>query len=174
VSERQCGGCTLCCTLLGVTELSKPAGQQCVFEDRGGGCRIYGERPQVCRSFQCLWLRDPALLPSDDQRPDRSHVVLWLPKDAEPFAKDGLAVEPNSGETPQSALEKQIGALIDPEYPDALKSLDGAVDTLVANGWFLTVIAGKKRSLVASEQTLHAILPKPGIGNPGDPDKPES
>ena len=169
LSERECGGCTLCCTLLGVNELSKPAGQQCVFEDRGRGCRIYAERPQVCRSFQCLWLRDPALLPNDDQRPDRSHVVFWLPKDAEPFAEHGLAIPPVPGDTPQSTLEKQIGALIDSEYPDALKSFDVALDVLVANGWFLTVIAGKKRSVVASEQTLHTILPLLG----SDAEKPK-
>lgn len=52
---RSCGPCTLCCTLMGVDELDKPAAQKCAH-DCGKGCRIYDDRPTSCREFSCLWL----------------------------------------------------------------------------------------------------------------------
>jgi len=54
---RECGTCSLCCKLLGVTELGKAGGKWCEHAVvPGGGCRIYGERPRSCRVFACGWL----------------------------------------------------------------------------------------------------------------------
>jgi hypothetical protein len=53
---RSCEGCTLCCKLLEVVELGKPAATWCQHCNTGVGCRIYADRPPGCRGFFCGWL----------------------------------------------------------------------------------------------------------------------
>ncbi len=50
---RQCGECTACCTVLGVTELEKPAFTPCQHCD--AGCKIYPQRPKTCQTYSCSW-----------------------------------------------------------------------------------------------------------------------
>ena len=50
----ECGTCTLCCSLLPVSEIDKKAGTMCVHCG-GSGCLIYDERPESCRKFQCAY-----------------------------------------------------------------------------------------------------------------------
>lgn len=68
-----CDGCTLCCKVLGVTELDKPDGVWCVHAQKGRGCAIYADRPQTCRNFACEWLTSGL---DAEARPDRIHGVL--------------------------------------------------------------------------------------------------
>ena len=75
-AARTCGGCTLCCTVMGIAELAKPAGAGCPHCVSGSHCSIYGGRPGSCRSFRCQWLANPTLPAS--LRPDRSGVVLTV------------------------------------------------------------------------------------------------
>lgn len=72
--ERQCGGCTLCCKLVPVKELAKPAGVKCEHVRFGKGCAIYPLRPGACRAWACIWRLgyDSGEL----SRPDRSHLVI--------------------------------------------------------------------------------------------------
>jgi hypothetical protein len=71
---RQCGACSLCCTVLRVDTLSKLGGVACVHQDRAGpGCAIHAERPGICRAYRCLWLSG-ALDAAD--RPDALGAVL--------------------------------------------------------------------------------------------------
>lgn len=73
---RQCGGCTLCCTVLRVDELGKLGGEPCRYLDgAGAGCGIHPHRPRICRRYRCLWLQG-AFDPED--RPDRIGAVLDL------------------------------------------------------------------------------------------------
>jgi hypothetical protein len=76
-----CGECTACCKVYSIPEFKKPAGPWCSHCAIGVGCKIYEERPERCREYQCLWLEsqgradprerlDPAL------RPDRCKVVF--------------------------------------------------------------------------------------------------
>jgi hypothetical protein len=54
---RQCGACTLCCTVAGVNELQKLPMKRCAHLVRGGGrCGIYADRPKSCAAFSCGWL----------------------------------------------------------------------------------------------------------------------
>lgn len=53
---RSCGSCTACCTLLSIPELQKPEATKCSHQCQWG-CGIYGERPESCRVFECLWLQ---------------------------------------------------------------------------------------------------------------------
>jgi hypothetical protein len=73
-----CGTCNLCCKLLDVPALSKPANQWCTHCDIGTGCRIYEARPEACRDFECMWLesqREKQPLPGE-LRPDRCKMML--------------------------------------------------------------------------------------------------
>jgi hypothetical protein len=75
-APRECGDCSLCCTLLRVDALRKLGGVDCVHQDVAGpGCAIHAHRPQVCRRYACLW-RGGSLDAAD--RPDRLGAVLDL------------------------------------------------------------------------------------------------
>jgi Fe-S-cluster containining protein len=73
-SPRQCGSCSLCCTVLRVDELSKLGGVSCVHQDQEGpGCAIHDRRPGICRAYRCLWLKGGL---AAEERPDRLRAVL--------------------------------------------------------------------------------------------------
>ena len=72
-AERQCGACSLCCTVLRVEELSKLGGVPCMHQRPEGGCSIHARRPQICRAYRCAWLRG---LFEEHDRPDRLGAVL--------------------------------------------------------------------------------------------------
>lgn len=78
---RECGGCTMCCKVMHVPELEKPAGIWCPHCAVGEGCGIYDERPKPCRDFECLWLQDDGRVLLDADRPDRIGVVFWIATD---------------------------------------------------------------------------------------------
>jgi hypothetical protein len=77
-SERVCGACSLCCTLLRVDALAKLGGTPCRHQLVGnpaGGCGIHARRPEICRGYRCLWLSGSL---EDSDRPDRLGAVLSL------------------------------------------------------------------------------------------------
>jgi hypothetical protein len=82
VADRTCGTCTLCCKVMGIAEIQKPRGVWCAHCAPGKGCRIYDQRPEECRAFNCLWLQDAKLGP--EWKPERSKLVLV----ATPSGKD--------------------------------------------------------------------------------------
>lgn len=73
-AAKSCGDCGLCCKLMGVTALDKPAGKWCRHFSKAAGCRIYDDRPGDCRVFNCLWLLTDALGP--DWKPSVCGFVL--------------------------------------------------------------------------------------------------
>lgn len=73
---RTCGRCSECCYAPEVSAFAKPMWKSCAHRCKGalGGCAIYKERPEECRTFSCLWLDNeqvPAKL-----RPDRSGLMV--------------------------------------------------------------------------------------------------
>lgn len=73
MNARSCGDCTLCCTLIPVEEIGKPANQRCRFQGFGC-CTIYAQRPASCRLWNCRWLvNDDA---DDLPRPDAAGYVI--------------------------------------------------------------------------------------------------
>ena len=99
---RKCNECTLCCKLLPVAEIRKPANTPCT-QQRSKGCRVYhtDKFPRACRLWNCLWLIDDSIaLP----RPDRAHYVL----DADP---DFVRIEGHQ------VLVLQVW--VDPRFPNA-------------------------------------------------------
>lgn len=78
---RRCNGCTLCCTLLPVREISKLANTRCTHQRAHKGCAIYGTPavPFACRLWTCRWLvNDDA---DNLRRPDRAGYVVDVAPD---------------------------------------------------------------------------------------------
>lgn len=77
VPDRECGECVACCKILEIRapELQKSADTLCQY-CTGVGCGIYENRPEVCRTWYCLWRRIPSM--PDDLRPDKCGVVFSL------------------------------------------------------------------------------------------------
>ena len=75
MSSRQCGECSLCCTVLRVDEIAKLGGTRCQHVRSGAGCAIHARRPAICRGYECMWLRGKL---RDKDRPDRLGAVLDL------------------------------------------------------------------------------------------------
>lgn len=62
---RQCGTCSVCCRAPAIEPIAilprdnidpKPCGETCRHCISGGGCDRYDNRPNICRSYQCLWV----------------------------------------------------------------------------------------------------------------------
>jgi hypothetical protein len=74
VAVRGCDGCTLCCKVMGVQPLSKPAGTWCQHCKTGVGCGIYESRPAECAAFLCGFLLLPEL--TEEWRPAVSRLII--------------------------------------------------------------------------------------------------
>lgn len=107
MTNRTCGNCSLCCTLLPVTSMQKVAGERC-SKARHTGCSIYEDRPMECRLWSCRWLtgNDTA----DMSRPDRSRYVI------DPMP-DYITLQPNDGRPAVKIPVVQIW--VDPNHADA-------------------------------------------------------
>lgn len=69
---RPCDGCTVCCSVFGVEEISKQPWEACRHLNEKG-CDIYATRPTHCRGFYCLWQTG---MGSPSDRPDKLGVVF--------------------------------------------------------------------------------------------------
>jgi Fe-S-cluster containining protein len=88
VPGRECGPCTACCFEITIEHpaLAKPPRTLCVH-CAAGGCSIYAERPDICRSWFCTWRR-LADLP-DHLRPDQCGLLATVAEN--PEAENPLA-----------------------------------------------------------------------------------
>jgi hypothetical protein len=91
VPGRECGDCMACCVDLTISfdQMKKPAGVRCAHR-LANGCNIYATRPNVCRSFHCLWRRLPNM--DESWRPDLSGILMIL-GDVPPESDARVAVE---------------------------------------------------------------------------------
>jgi len=69
-----CNGCTLCCKLLWVKPLNKKAGVECEHCETGKGCKIYEDRPDACKEYQCVYYT--AKEGPIELRPDNCGIVF--------------------------------------------------------------------------------------------------
>ena len=129
--SRACGDCTLCCKVMAIEEIAKPAGQWCRHCKPGRGCRIYDSRPAECRAFNCLWLVDDRFGPH--WKPAKSKMVLTS-------SDDGLEIR------------------CDPGFPDAWRKqpFRSEIGALAAAGEThdvtVLVMSGQKMVLVTAEK----------------------
>jgi hypothetical protein len=134
---RACGDCQLCCKLVPVPVIEKPAGKRCRHQRTGKGCMIYENRPFDCRSWSCRWLADRANT-EGMSRPDRSHFVIDLVPDTVKLT------ETDSGK------EHTLGVLqvwVDPAFPAAAKSdeLRGYMQHMAKQYGYATLIRWNAR-----------------------------
>ena len=78
-AKRECGDCTLCCKVMAIEQLAKPAGSWCPHCNPRRGCLTYATRPAECQTFSCLWLVDDRLDPH--WKPSKSRFVLTTSED---------------------------------------------------------------------------------------------
>lgn len=81
--SRVCGECSVCCVQWKIPVLNKPARMPCLHLD--GDCTIYEDRPQVCATFRCGWLRG---MGSEDDRPDKSGKVILVKGHGVPYTHE--------------------------------------------------------------------------------------
>ena len=143
LADRDCGDCTVCCTVLAVDtpHFKKPAETPCIHLG-AHGCGIHAIRPHICRTWFCAWRRI-ARLP-DEARPDRS----------------GLLVSLNFVRAPQNCFEGvsiNIRALADNDAIEngmAATVLDSVCDQLVPV-WFSD---GAKKMLMHPENEIARLV----------------
>jgi hypothetical protein len=109
--SRHCGACTLCCKLLPVRELAKPANTRCRHQSLKG-CAVYHDPergfPPSCAIWNCRWLVAPDA--ADLHRPDRTHYVVDIMPDLV------RATDNVTGEVTEITV---IQVWVDPHYPEA-------------------------------------------------------
>ena len=89
----------MCCTALEIAELKKPAGPACPNCILSGGCKIYSDRPGVCRDFECLWLVERAL--PANMRPDRIGTLFMEDDETEEYRAVCAPERPLAWRTPR-------------------------------------------------------------------------
>ena len=70
---KQCG---LCCKVMAIKELRKPAGEWCRHWDKSHGCNVHGleSYPQECRDFNCMYVMTEKHIP--ELFPKKIKVVI--------------------------------------------------------------------------------------------------
>ena len=138
---KNCGECGMCCKLLTIQSLDKPAGAWCGHFKRAAGCGVYDERPLACRGFICLWLDSEKL--DEAWRPDRAKFLMYTEKDGQRL---NVIVDPN-----------QPGAWKREPYYRRLK----AMSELALEGRELVVCIGDRRIVVFPHEDVDLGLVDP-------------
>jgi hypothetical protein len=151
MSPRACGDCTLCCKVMAIEELEKPAGAWCGHCEPGTGCRIYAQRPAECRTFDCLWLLDPRL--GGHWKPSVSRLVLTTSEDGieircDPDRPDAWRRPPYRGEIERLAMSGE-------QHDVTVLVISGADMTLITPGreFHLGVVGADERIVRELEGT---------------------
>lgn len=124
--SRECGDCTLCCRLLPVKGINKPALKRCQHQRHGKGCAVYHKPekgfPWECGLWSCVWLagNDAAGL----RRPDRCHYVIDI-------MPDYIVAQEGDAEVTLPAIQ----IWVDPKYPDAHRDPALRAWLLRRQGW---------------------------------------
>ena len=124
ISGRNCGSCTVCCTVKAIAsaELIKAPGLDCPHCDKSG-CIIYETRPDPCRAYRCVYLTTDLF--ADRARPDRSGVLVDI--DAEP---------PPKGYAHIATIQpfRDPARVLAPPYPELVARLIGAGCSVYLSG----------------------------------------
>jgi hypothetical protein len=83
---------------MAVPELYKTAWVDCPNCAIGTGCKVYPDRPESCRDFNCGWLMAPYM--GEELKPERCHVVFCLPYDAHTIVANCDPRTPDAWRTP--------------------------------------------------------------------------
>jgi len=131
VPVRECGDCSLCCKVMRIATLDKPAGSWCRNCKPGTGCVIYFDRPDECRAFNCLFVLNAEL--GEEWRPSRSRIVLVSEQDG-----------------------NRIVAHVDPQRPDAWRR---APYYGQLKDWAARSVRFRGQVIAAVGRRMHMIFP---------------
>lgn len=134
----------MCCKLLEIAELAKPANHWCDHVTKAGGCSIYVDRPDVCRGYLCAWMTDESL--GDEWKPERCKFTMHRVQD-----KLGLWVNVDAS---RPLAWKQ------PPYYDQIKAWSNIARE--ANG-YVAVCMGTRTFVVFPEEDL--LVPDIGMNH---------
>ena len=132
---RECGECTLCCKVMGIGELEKPAGVWCAHCKSNRGCSIYETRPQECRDFVCAWLLNPKI--DDAWKPSHCKFAVW-----------------------SEAGNLNLKVSVDPARPDAWRKepyysyFKGWVREHIPRGGKVVILNGKRATAVLPDREI--------------------
>lgn len=92
--QKTCGTCSICCKIVAVSDLNKPAHQWCVHNVPKKGCGIWGKHPDVCKVWQCGWI----LMPQLDERwkPEKCGFIIRTRFRIDQLVIDVDPTKPNS------------------------------------------------------------------------------
>ena len=130
LQNRECGDCSMCCKLMEITELEKPAGRWCQHVVKKKGCRIYDDRPASCAAFMCGYLVWP--LAEEYWRPSKSKMVTVMED------------------------ENRMAIYVDPSMPNIWKSEPYYEDIL---SWGYQAYKSNQQLVVSVNRHMFAILP---------------
>lgn len=83
-----------------VAALNKPAGTRCEhMTDKG--CGNYARRPEVCRTWYCMWVRDDGRVFDESERPDKIGVFFSADKEGEAVVY-AHEIDPGSSQLPEA------------------------------------------------------------------------
>jgi hypothetical protein len=75
LTGRSCGDCALCCKILDIAALEKPAGEWCKHCSTHKKCDIYPYRPvQICDTFNCGYITQPGV--PESWYPGKSRIII--------------------------------------------------------------------------------------------------
>lgn len=137
---RKCGDCQLCCKLMPISEINKPALSKCPHQRFGVGCSIYNRAPKSCRTWSCQWLvgGDGA---ETLRRPDRAHYVVDI-------LPDFITTQPHDGSPGRRVPVVQVW--LDPAHPTAWRdaALFKFLEARSHNGFAALIRSGSGKSFV--------------------------
>ena len=134
VPGRACEGCTLCCKLLPVRALEKPAFKWCTHCSPSVGCNIYADRPGQCAAFKCVFLLDLDL--PEEWRPSKSKLVL--------------AVEPSGGGLEVYVEPGRPHAWREEPYVSGLRQV-----ALRMERAFVTIYVGNRATVLVGDREIY-------------------
>ena len=143
---RPCGGCTACCSVLGVHDIAKQPWTACEHLEEGG-CGIYDARPNPCRKFNCLW---QGWVGKESDRPDKIGVI---------FAPTNGQTE-FTGEEEFQAYELAPGKFNTPEALNIARILTTATGKLLVghvHGGTGYVFMGPDRKIAAAQKWMDKV-----------------
>lgn len=132
VDGRSCDGCGMCCNLLKIDSLKKPAGQWCTHCSTRRSCDIHGQHPDECRGFHCGWLTVEAL--GDEWHPAKSKIIMTAELGGQ-----------------------RMTAIVDPKRPDAWRQPQ-FYDQLKA--WAVAAVEHNGQIVVRVSDRYWVILPE--------------
>lgn len=142
---RRCGSCAVCCRVVPVPELVKPAGVACRYllarKTEAGCCGVYDARPRACAVFACSWL--DGLGDALQGRPDRLGVMLEA--GTKPVVFPGLQKIHAGGELRPGAMEQGAEAALARWLPSGEAAI-------------VTMTNGDVRMVAADAATLEAAI----------------